>query len=150
MIPVNQPLLDGNEEKYLLECIRTGWISSEGPFVAEFESKFSKRVSREHGIAVSNGTAAIDIAVTALELKAGDEVIMPTFTIISCISELVRIGVKPVLIDCDATTWNMDASQIEAKITNKTKAIMVVHIYGLPVDMVPVLELADRYKLKIT
>jgi perosamine synthetase len=149
MIPVNQPLLDGNEEKYLLECIRTGWISSEGPFVAEFESKFSKRVSREHGIAVSNGTAAIDIAVTALELKAGDEVIMPTFTIISCISELVRIGVKPVLIDCDATTWNMDASQIEAKITNKTKAIMVVHIYGLPVDMVPVLELADRYKLKI-
>jgi perosamine synthetase len=149
MIPVNQPLLDGNEEKYLLECIKTGWISSEGPFVAEFESKFSQRVSREYGIAVSNGTAAIDIAVTALELKAGDEVIMPTFTIISCISELVRIGVKPVLVDCDAITWNMDASQIEAKITNKTKAIMVVHIYGLPVDMEPVLELADRYKLKI-
>jgi perosamine synthetase len=149
MIPVNQPLLDGNEEKYLLECIRTGWISSEGPFVAEFESKFSQQVSREHGIAVSNGTAAIDIAVTALELKVGDEVIMPTFTIISCISELVRLGVKPVLVDCDAITWNMDVSQIEAKISNKTKAIMVVHIYGLPVDMAPVLELADRYKLKI-
>lgn len=149
MIPVNEPLLNGNEEKNLLECIRTGWISSEGPFIKEFEEKLSQRVGRNHGIAVSNGTAAIDIAVTALGLKAGDEVVMPTFTIISCISELVRIGVKPVLVDSDAETWNMDVSQIEGKITGKTKAIMIVHIYGLPVDMDPIIGLAKKHGLKI-
>jgi perosamine synthetase len=149
MIPVNEPLLNGNEEKYLVECIRTGWISSEGPFVSAFERNFSVKVNREHGIAVVNGTAAIDIAVTALGLKAGDEIIMPAFTIISCISELVRIGVKPVLVDSDPITWNMDVSQVEAKITSKTKAIMVVHIYGLPVDMDPVLAIAEKHGLKI-
>ena len=149
MIPVNTPLLDGNEEKYLVECIRSGWISSEGPFVREFETQFAKRVERKHGIAVCNGTAAIDAAVEALGLTEGDEVILPAFTIISCITQLIRNRVKPVLVDSDPVTWNMDVNQIEAKITPKTKAIMVVHIYGLPVDMDPVLALARKYNLKI-
>ncbi len=148
-ISVNEPLLDGNEKKYLLECIETGWISSEGPFVKEFEQKFAARVHRKHGIAVTNGTAAIDAAVEALGIGKGDEVIMPTFTIISCITQIVRCGAIPVLVDSDALTWNMDVTQIEAKITARTKAIMVVHIYGLPVDMDPVLEIAERYGLKI-
>jgi len=148
-IPVNEPLLDGNEKKYLLECIETGWISSEGPFVKEFEQKFASRVGRKHGIAVTNGTAAIDAAVEALGIGPGDEVILPTFTIISCITQIVRSGATPVLVDSDPITWNMEVGQIEAKITPRTKAIMVVHIYGLPVDMDPVLDIAQRYGLKI-
>jgi perosamine synthetase len=149
MIPVNEPLLNGNEKKYLLECIETGWISSEGPFIKIFEQKFAERVDRKYGIAVTNGTAALDVAVDALGIGPGDEVIMPTFTIISCIGQIVRVGAKPVLVDSDPKTWNMDVTQIEEKITARTKAIMVVHIYGLPVDMDPVLELASRYGLKI-
>ena len=148
-VPVNQPLLNGNEEAYLLECIRTGWISSEGPFVAKFEAGFAARVGRQHGVAVCNGTAALDAAVEALGIGPGDEVIMPAFTIISCITQIVRAGAIPVLVDSDATTWNMDVSQIEAKITPRTKAIMVVHIYGLPVDMDPVMDIARRHGLKV-
>lgn len=149
MIPVNEPLLDGNEKKYLLECIETGWISSEGPFIKEFEQKFADRVERKYGIAVTNGTAALDAAVEALRIGSGDEVIMPTFTIISCIGQIIRAGAKPVLVDSDPKTWNMDVTQIEAKITPRTKAIMIVHIYGLPVDMDPVLDIAERHDLKI-
>ena len=149
MIPVNEPLLDGNEKKYLLECIETGWISSEGPFIKQFEDGFSARVGRKHGIAVCNGTAALDVAVEAMGIGFGDEVIMPTFTIISCIGQIIRSGAKPVLVDSDPVTWNMDTAQIEAKITSRTKAIMVVHIYGLPVDMDPVLDVARRYGLKV-
>lgn len=146
-IPVNTPMLSGNELKYLTECIETGWISSEGPFIKKFEDQFSNYVDRKHGIAVANGSAALDIAVQALQLGKGDEVIMPTFTIISPAQSVVRAGALPVLVDSDADTWNMDVNQIEAKITSKTKAILVVHIYGLPVDMDPVLELCKRYHL---
>jgi perosamine synthetase len=148
-IPVNEPLLDGNEKKYLLECIETGWISSEGPFIKEFEQKFAARMGRKHGIAVCNGTAALDAAVEALDIGPGDEVIMPTFTIISCINQIVRNGAKPVLVDSDPITWNMDVTQIEAKVTPRTKAIMIVHIFGLPVDVDPVLDIAKRYGLKV-
>ena len=103
----------------------------------------------QHGIAVTNGTSAIDAAVEALGIGPGDEVILPTFTIISCILQIKRSGAKPILIDSDPITWNMDVKQIESKITKKTKAIMVVHIYGLPVDMDPVLDLCKKYKLKL-
>lgn len=147
MIPVNEPLLNGNEKKYLAECIDTGWISSEGPFVKQFESLFAMRVGRRHGVAVCNGTAALDAAVTALGIGVGDEVILPAFTIISCIGQIIRNGATPVLVDSNPDTWNMDVNQIEAKITFRTKAIMVVHIFGLPVDMDPVLELARKYNL---
>jgi len=148
-IPVNEPKLDGNELKYVTDCIKTGWISSEGSYVKDFENAFAKTVDRNHAVAVSNGSVALDAAIVALGIGKGDEVIMPTFTIISCAAAIVRAGAKPVLVDADAETWNMDVSQIESKITSKTKAIMVVHIYGLPVDMDVVLQLAERYKLKI-
>jgi perosamine synthetase len=148
-IPVNEPLLNGNEKNYLQQCIDTGWISSEGPFVREFEEKFAARVGRRHGIAVANGTAALDAAVEALGIGPGDEVILPTFTIISCISQIVRAGARPVVVDSDPVTWNLDVRQIESRITPRTEAIMVVHTYGLPVDMDPVLDIARRHKLKI-
>lgn len=148
-IPVNEPLLNGNEKKYLCECIDTGWISSEGPFVKKFEQEMSQMVGRQYGISVCNGTAALEIAVQALGIGHGDEVIMPTFTIISCAMAVTKVGAIPVLVDSDLETWNMDVSEIERKITSKTKAIMVVHIYGLPVDMEPILKLAQKYKLKV-
>ena len=148
-IPVNEPVLDGNEKRYLAECVDTGWISSEGPFVREFETRFAGRVGRKHGIAVCNGTAALDLGAAALRLGPADEVIMPTFTIISCASAITRLGATPVLIDCDAATWNMNVRDIEARINPKTKAIMVVHLYGLPVDMDPVTDVAQRHGLMI-
>jgi perosamine synthetase len=149
MIPVNEPLLNGNEKRYLAECIDTGWISSEGPFVGRLEKGFASRVGRKHGVAVANGTAALDVAVAALGLGEGDEVILPSFTIISCAAAIVRAGAVPVVVDADPHTWNMAVGQIEAKITPRTRAIMVVHIYGLPVDMDPVLSLARTHGLKI-
>jgi perosamine synthetase len=98
-IPVNEPLLNGNEKKYLNQCIDTGWISSEGPFIKEFEEKMAAKVGRTHAIAVSNGSVAIDAAIIALGIGKGDEVIMPTFTIISCAAAIVRAGAKPVVVD---------------------------------------------------
>ena len=146
-VPVNEPVLDGNERKYLNECIDTGWISSEGPFIREFESRFAARMNRRHGIAVANGSVALDAAVAALGIGPGDEVIMPTFTIISCAAAVSRLGATPVVVDCDPLTWNMDVSAIESRITEKTRAIMPVHIYGLPVDMDPVLDIAAKHGL---
>jgi perosamine synthetase len=148
-IPVSTPLLDGNEKKYLVECIETGWVSSEGPFVKRFEEEMAARVGCRHGIAVCNGTAALDAAVTALDLGPGDEVILPTFTIISCSAAVVRVGATPVVVDCDPATWNMRADQVAERITDRTKAIMVAHIYGLPVDMDPILELAATHGLRV-
>lgn len=148
-IPVNVPLLDGNELRYLQECIESGWISSDGPFVRQFEERMAARVNRKHGIAVCNGSMALDAAIAALGIQEGDEVIMPTFTIISCAAAVVRAGAKPVLVDSDPLTWNMDVSRLEERITPRTKAIMVVHIYGLPVDMAPVMALARKYGLKV-
>jgi perosamine synthetase len=148
-IPVNEPLLDGNEKKYLDECIDTGWISSEGPFVARFENAFAARLGSRFGIAVCNGSAALDVAVAALGIGPGDEVIMPTFTIISCAAAVVRAGATPVLVDVDPQTWNMDVARLEELVTPRTRAIMVVHIFGLPVDMDPVIELARRKGIRI-
>ena len=149
MIPVNRPLLDGNEKKYLAECIETGWISSEGPFVKKLEAGFAKLMGCAHGVAVCNGSVAIEVALAALRIGAGDEVILPSFTIISCASAIVRAGAIPVVVDCQPDTWNLDPNLLAAKITDRTKAIMVVHIYGLPVDMDPVIELARRHDLFI-
>jgi perosamine synthetase len=148
-IPVNEPLLDGNEKRYLAECIDTGWISSEGPFVQRLEEALAGGVGRKFGVAVCNGSAALDVAVAALKIGRGDEVILPAFTIISCAAAVVRAGATPVLVDSDPLTWNMDVEQVESKITPRTKAIMVVHIYGLPVDMDPILALADKHGLRI-
>lgn len=148
-IPVNEPLLNGNEKKYLCECIDTGWISSEGSFVKEFEQKMSATVGRKYGVAVSNGTAALEVAVQALGIGEGDEVIMPTFTIISCAMAVTKVRAVPVLVDSDLHTWNMNIDEIEAKITLRTKAIMIVHLYGLPVEVDQILALAKKYNLKV-
>jgi len=148
-VPVNEPVIGEREKELVMECLNTGWISSEGPFVSQFEEAFSRRVGRQHGIACANGSAALDIAVAALKLGPGDEVILPTFTIISCASAIVRAGATPVLVDADPDTWNMVPEQVAAAITPRTAAIMVVHIYGLPVDVDPILELAERHGLAV-
>jgi perosamine synthetase len=148
-VPVNTPLFSGNEEKYLINCIKTGWISSEGPYIREFEEKFSAYIGVKEGIAVSNGSAALDVAVKALGIGKGDEVILPTFTIISPCQSIVTAGATPVLVDSDPVTWNMDISDLESKISPRTVAICVVHMYGLPTDMDPIIALCKKYDLKL-
>jgi perosamine synthetase len=148
-VPVNEPLLGEEEAEYLAECLRTGWISSEGPFVERFEKAMAEACGRRHGVAVCNGSVALDLAVHALGLGPGDEVIIPTFTIISCAAAVVRAGATPVPVDCDPATWNMTAEGVAAAIGPRTRAIMVAHIYGLPVDMDPILALAERHGLAV-
>ena len=149
MIPVNTPLLDGNEQTFLNGCIETAWISSEGAYVAQFEDSFAHRVRRAHGIAVNNGSSALELALAALDIGPGDEVILPTFTIISCAAAIIRAGAKPVFVDCDPNTWNMQVDLIAPLITTQTKAIMAVHIYGLPTDMEPLVALANAHGLYV-
>jgi len=149
MIPVNEPLLGERELEYVTECIRTGWISSAGRFIEEFEEKWAAYCGMKYGIAVSNGTTALQVAVGCIGLDPGNEVIMPTFTIISCVLAVTYNGGVPVLVDCDPRTWCMDVTQVEAKITPRTRAIMPVHIYGHPVDMDPVLMLAEKHGLVV-
>ena len=149
MIPVNEPLLGQRELDYVTECLRTGWISSAGRFIDEFEREWAAYCGMPYGIAVSNGTAALQVAVRCLDLSPGDEVIMPTFTIVSCGLAIVEAGCVPVLVDCDPQTWCMDVSQVEARITPRTRAMMPVHIYGHPVDMDPLMELAERHNLVV-
>ena len=147
MIPVNEPLLGENELKYVNECMQTGWISSSGRFIKDFEEAWASYCGMKYGIAVSNGTTALQVAVACLDLQPGDTVIMPAFTIISCALAVIYGGGTPVLVDCDPVTWCMDVSQVESKITNHTRAIMPVHIYGHPVDMDPLLALAKQHDL---
>lgn len=149
MISVNEPRIYGNEAKNVLECLQTGWISSQGRFIEEFERGWAEYCGMKHGVAVSNGTVALQLAIACLDLQPGDEVIMPTYTIISCAQAVVYNGGVPVLVDCDPKTWCMDVRQIEAKITDRTRAIMPVHIFGHPVDMDEVIRLAQKYKLAI-
>ncbi|TDH27832.1 DegT/DnrJ/EryC1/StrS family aminotransferase [Segetibacter sp. 3557_3] len=148
-VPVNSFLLGGNERKYLTECVDTGWISGEGPFIEKFETSFSKFIGRRFATTVANGSAALDIAIQAVGISPGDEVIMPTFTIISPALSVVRVGGVPVLVDSDSRSYNMNVDEIERKITNKTKAIIMVHIYGLPVEVDKILALAEKYQLKV-
>lgn len=149
MIPVSEPLLNESASRYVEECLRTNWISSEGRFIHEFESTWAKYCGMNYGVAVSNGTTALQVAVACLGLEPGDEVIMPTFTIISCALAIIEVGALPVLIDSDPRTWCMNIGQIEEKITPRTRAIMPVHMYGHPVDMDPIRELARKYHLMI-
>jgi perosamine synthetase len=147
-IPVNTPKFWGNEKEAVAKCVEDGWISSEGPAVKQFEDALAAKCNRSFGIACANGTAALDIAVKAIGLGEGDEVIMSTFCIISCITQVIRGGSVPVLVDCDSF-FNMDASQIAAKVTAKTKAIICVHTYHFPCDMGPIMELAKEKGLMV-
>ena len=147
MIPVCEPLVTQCEIDLVTDCLRSGWISSAGEYLDRFESEWAAYCGMKHGVAVTNGTAALQLAVELLDLQAGDEVILPSFTIISCAQAITRCGGIPVLVDSDPFTWQMDIRQVEAKITARTRAIMPVHIYGHPVDMDPLLALAERHGL---
>lgn len=147
-IPVNTPKFWGEEKDAMVNCIETGWISSEGPAVKEFESAMATFCGRKHGIACSNGTAAIDMAIKSIGLGKGDEVIMPAFCIISCITEIVRCGALPVLVDSDAS-FNMNVQDVAKRVTSATKAILVVHTYHFAVDMDPILQLAKDKGLRV-
>ena len=149
MIPVNEPRLGAHELEYVMECLQTGWISSEGRFIGAFEQAWADYCGMKFGVAVSNGTTALQLAVACLDLRPGDEVIMPSFTIISCAQAVTYNGGIPVLVDSDPRTWCMDVGQVEAKITSRTRAIMPVHIYGHPVDMDPLRDIARRHNLVI-
>jgi len=149
MIPVCEPFLNGNEKKYVLDAVETGWISSTGKYVSLFEEAFAKYCGVKHGITVCNGTVALHLALVALRIEKGDEVIIPDFTMIASAFAVCYTGAIPVFVDAEKDTWNIDPNKIEEKITEKTKAIMPVHIWGHPCDMEPIWELANKYNLKI-
>lgn len=148
-IPVNEPVVGEAERRHVLDCLESGWISSEGPMVGRFEEAFAAAVGRRHAVAVSSGTGALDVAVRALGLGPGDEVVLPTLSIISCPQSVVRAGATPVLVDVDPASWNADVAAIEARLTDRTRAVMAVHTYGLPVDMIALEDLARRRGLLV-
>lgn len=145
MIPVNEPALGERELELVADCVRSGWVSSAGRYLDEFEQRWAEYCGVKHGVAVSSGTAALDVAVSCLYLQPGDEVILPSFTIISCAQAVTKHGGVPVLVDCDPDTWCLDVDQVAARITPRTRAVMPVHMYGHPADMDPLRELADRH-----
>ncbi|MBI2043111.1 DegT/DnrJ/EryC1/StrS family aminotransferase [Candidatus Pacearchaeota archaeon] len=147
MIPVCKPWLPGNERKYVIDALDTNWISSSGEYITRFEENFSKFCGVKYGIGCSSGFGALHLACAALELKKSDEVIAPTFTMAASINSIIITGAKPVLVDADPETYCIDVKKIEERITNRTKAIMAVHIYGHPCDMDKINYLAKKYNL---
>ncbi len=144
IIPVSDPKLDGNELRYLTQCIQSNWISSAGRFVRDFEEAFAAAVGCRFGIACSNGTTALHLALAALGVGPGDEVIIPTFTMIATANAVRYTGATPVLVDAERATWNFDVTQLADRVTSRTRGILLIHTYGHPADMNPVLDLADR------
>jgi perosamine synthetase len=149
MIPVAEPLLDERASAYADEAVRSGWISSEGRFVREFEHRWARYCGVEHGVGVCNGTAALELAMAALALPADSEVILPSFTIISCVLAVLRTQCRPVLVDCEPDTWCLDVADVARKISPRTRAIMPVHMYGHMADMAPLMALAGRHGLAV-
>jgi perosamine synthetase len=141
MIPVCEPLLDGNERKYVDDCLESGWISSAGKYVTEFEDKFAKYCGCKYGVTTTSGTTALHLALASLGIGPCDEVIVPTFTIAACAFAVLYTGATPVFVDCDPATYNIDPDGIERAITDKTRAIMPVHIYGHCCDMTRIMEI---------
>ena len=148
-IPVCEPTLGGNEAKYVLQAIETNWISSAGKYIRDFEAQFAAFCGTQYGIACANGTVAMHLAMATLGLEPGDEVIIPTFTMIATANAVTYCGAKPVLVDMEPAYWQMDLDQVAAKITPRTKAIVPVHIYGHPTDMDPLRELAARHGIMV-
>ena len=149
MIPVGIPWLPGNERKYVHDAIDTNWISGVGAYVKKFEESFAKFCDVKHAISCSSGYAALHLACAALGLKKGDEVIVPTFTMAACTNSIIMTGAKPVLVDSEPETYNIDPNKIEEKITPNTKAIMIVHIYGHPCDMDRIMEIVEKHNLRL-
>jgi perosamine synthetase len=148
-IPVCEPLLAGNELKYVTEAVSKGWISSSGGFVKELERKFAAYLGARHAVTVTNGTAALHLALVAAGIGPGHEVILPTFTMIASAAAVCYTGAKPVFVDCERDTFNIDVTRIAEKLTPRTRAIMPVHIYGLSCDMTPLLALAKARGLVV-
>lgn len=149
IIPVNIPKIFQEDKKYINQALKTNWISSEGPYVKKFEYKFSKFNKKKFGVAVSNGTAALEIAIKSLGLKKNSEVLIPSFSIISTTNAVLKNNLKPVLVDADLDTWNMNVEKTINKITSKTKAIIITHIYGLPVNLKKLIKVAKNKKIII-
>lgn len=149
LIPVCEPLLGGKELEYVTDCLKTNWISSKGKYIGEFEQKFADYCGCKYGISTTNGTTALHLALASLEIGPGDEVIVPTFTMIATVFAIVYTGATPVLVDAEPETWNIDTTKIEERMTPRTKAIMPVHIYGHPCDMDPIMEIAERHNLYV-
>lgn len=149
MIHVCQPWLPGKEKEYVNDAIDTNWISSSGKYIEKFEKEFAKFCGVKYGVGCCNGTTAIHLALAALGIGRGDEIIVPSFTMIGTVNPVIYTGAKPVLVDSDRETYCIDAEKIEEKITSKTKAIMPVHIYGHPCDMDKIMNLAKKYKLYV-
>lgn len=149
MIPVCEPTIGEAELRNVTECLQTNWISSQGRFIREFEERFSSYLGVKYGVATTSGTTAIHLALASVGIKEGDEVIMPTFTMIASALPVVYTGATPVVVDAEPETWNMDVNQIEAKITKGTRAIMPVHIYGHPCDMAAIADIALRHGLLV-
>jgi perosamine synthetase len=146
-IPVYQPSLTGNEKKYVNECLDSTWISSKGDFIPRFEQAFAQFTGTRHAATCSNGTVAIHLALVALGLGLGDEVIVPTLTYIASVNAIVYTGATPVFVDSVAETWQISADDVRAKITPRTRAILAVHLYGHPCDMPALRALADEHGL---
>ena len=146
-IPVYQPSLTGNEKKYVNECLDTSWISAKGKFVEQFETAFSKYIGADHAITVANGTVALHLALIALGIGRGDEVIVPTLTYVASVNAIAYTEATPVFVDSLKSNWQVDPDDIERKITEKTKAIMVVHLYGHPCDMERIMAIAKKHDL---
>jgi perosamine synthetase len=146
-IPIYQPSLTGREHEYVLECLDTGWISSKGPFVTRFETRFAEFIDVRHATSVCNGTVGLHLALVALGLGPGDEVLVPTLTYIASVNAIAYTGATPVFVDSMADTWQMDPLDVERKISPRTRAIMAVHVYGHPVDMTAISRLALKHRL---
>lgn len=146
-VPVNEPLLTQNAKKYVNQCLDTNWISSAGEFITKFEEKFCSFNKMKYGVANSSGTASLHLAMLSLEIGKGDEVILPAQTMISTAAAVMYVGARPVLVDSEIDTYNMDTNKIESKITKKTKAILMVDLFGHPVDYKPILKIAKNYNL---
>ncbi len=147
--PVAQPFFGGNEETYVTECIRTGWVSSRGRFVAEFERLLANFHGTSRALAVSNGTVGLQLAMAALGIGPGDEVIVPTLTFAATASAVIHVGATPVFADVDPVTWVMGATQVESVLTERTRAIIPVHLYGYPSPMPEIVLLAKARNLKV-
>lgn len=146
-ISVNEPIISKNARKYLLECLKSGWVSSHGPFIERFEKEFAKYIGVKYAVTTTNGTAALHLALAALGVGKGDEVIVPDLTIISCALAVIYTGAVPVFVDVDPSTGNIDSGKIEEKLTSRTKAIMVVHLYGHPADMSAIVKIVKKHRL---
>lgn len=148
-ISIANPVFNGNEKKYLNECIDTGWISANGRFVSEFEERFAEFCGTKYALTCANGTVSLHLILAAMGIGPGDEVIMPALTYIATANAVRYCGATPVFVDSDEETFNIDVHKIEEKLTSHTKAIMPVHLYGLPADFAPLMELSETYGIPV-